>query len=200
MMRTWLPFALAFLLSSIASQAAPVTRAVTASPHRNAPDAFLPLPASNVESVLEQVQSNPVVRRHYARYFHLPQSRVASYLRANLVCSRLTKGGLYTVYFVRPNGLIYPTLLTVPPGGPVFALRGGSPLLTWNEGNPLAKTQKAVRLGVKAPPAPSPAPVIPPPPVQIIVPTKVQTTVVPPAPPPPATDAVPYEPSSPIGR
>jgi hypothetical protein len=154
--------------------------------HRSLPDAFLPVPARSVGEIVAQVQADPVVRRHYARYLSLPPSRVAQYLRANLVPSHLSQAGRYTVYLVRPNGLIYPTMLTIPKGSPVFALRSGTALLTWNEGDPLVRSQRTVRYDPSRKPLPPPiAPPMAPPRVeQVIVPTHPETTVVPPPAPP----------------
>jgi hypothetical protein len=151
----------------------------TASVRRSMPDAFLPAPAQGLSSLLTQVQSDPTVRRRYAAYFHVPESRIAAYLRANLVVRRLSQASRYTVYFVRPNGLIYPTMLTVPKGSAVFALKDGPPVMTCQGGNPLVRYQTAQEIHiVRANPTQTVVKVSPSEQEQIIIPNQVQETVV----------------------
>lgn len=156
--------------------------AAFAAPLKSPPDSFAPLPAPTVQALLGQVQANPQVRSRYAHYFHVPGAHLLAYLRANLVASRLTDDGRYTMFCVRPNGLVYPAVLRMSKGSRVFALRGGPAVLSCPEGNPLARFQTAVETHVvltppvaeTAPPSPI---VTPTQPREIIVPTAVPTPV-----------------------
>lgn len=166
--------ALCLPLAAQAAPLAPVFQAV--------PDTFAPLPAPTVQALLSQVQASALVRTRYAHYFHLPASRVLPYLRANLVASHLSDEGRYTMYCVRPNGLVYPTVLRMPKGSRIFALRGGPAVLTCPEGNPLARFQTAVETHiVPAPPVVEDAAprrvIAPTQPREIIVPAYVPTPV-----------------------
>ena len=114
-----------------------------AAPAHNLPDSFLPTRAASISQLVQQVQTNPTVRRHYASYFHIPESRIAKYLRQNLVASRLSRGGQYTVYLVRQNSLIYPVMVHLPAGSRVFALRSGPAVMTSGDGNPLRRFEMA---------------------------------------------------------
>lgn len=144
---------------------------------RNLPDSFLPASADSLHGLLVQVQTNPIVCKRYAKYFHLPESRVAAYLQANLTQKRLHQTGRYTVFMVRPNGLIYPTMLTVPKGSAVFALRGGDPVLTGRDGDPMRQYRTAQEIHIiKERPRPT---VIVAGTEEVIVPNQVSETVVP---------------------
>ncbi len=165
-------------LAAQAAPLAPVSQAV--------PDTFAPLPAPTVQALLSQVQANALVRARYAHYFHLPASRVLPYLRANLVASHLSDEGRYTMYCVRPNGLVYPTVLHMPRGSRVFALRGGPAVLTCPEGNPLARFQTAVETRV----VPAPPLVENIAPRRVIAPTQPREIVVPAYVPTPVYQAV----------
>ncbi len=167
---------------ALALHAAPP--ALTAS--RAAPDSFVPLPALTLPSLLGQVQANPLVRSRYAHYFHIPDSHLLAYLRANLVASHLSDDGRYTMFCVRPNGLVYPTVLRMPRGSRVFALRGGPAVLTCPEGNPLTRFQTAVETRILPPaiatrtqtePAAPHRTIAPTQPREIVVPTYVPTPV-----------------------
>ncbi len=146
---------------------------------RMAPDSFVPVPATSVASLVHQVETNPAVRARYARHFHVPESHIAAYLRANLVVSRLSEAGRYTMFCARPNGLIYPTLMPLPGGSRVFALRSGPAVLTLPEGDPLASYQTAVEERVVATGHTPRAVTIVSPSQQMIAPTQGQEIVVP---------------------
>lgn len=179
--------ALAVGLAALASNAP----AGAATPHarppaarKNLTDSFLPTRASSVAGLIRQVQTNAAVRRNYARYLRIPEDRVAGYLRQNLVTKRLNQAGRYTMFLVRPSGLIYPVTTTVPRGARVFALSSGAPLLSDGDGNPIKQFKTPVEVvRVPAPPAHAPggatvkvAPSIE---DQTLVPVAPQETVVP---------------------
>lgn len=177
--------ALAVGLAALASNAP----AGAATPHarppaarKNLTDSFLPTRASSVAGLIRQVQTNAAVRRNYARYLRIPEDRVAGYLRQNLVTKRLNQAGRYTMFLVRPSGLIYPVTTTVPRGARVFALSSGAPLLSDGDGNPLKQFTTPVEVVVvPAPTAPHGANVKVSPNIeeQTLVPVKVQETIVP---------------------
>ncbi len=180
-MQAMLMLGTAALCLPCAAQAAP-----TAAASQSVPDAFAPLPAPTVQALLSQVQASSLVRKRYARYFHIPDSHLLAYLRANLVASHLSDDGRYTMFCVRPNGLVYPTVLRMPKGSRVFALRGGPAVLTCPEGNPLARFQTAVETHV----VPAPIIVEAAPPRRIIAPTQTREIVVPAYVPTPVYQAV----------
>ncbi len=161
----------------------------------NLPNSFLPRQAPTVEALARQAEADPLVRGRYARYLHLPERRVAGYLRANLSPARLPKAARFTMYCARANGLLYPTRLTLPAGAAVFALRGGLPLLTRPEGNPLLPYRIATETRrAPAPPVTLAPASLPTPPQVTVVPVPARETVSPiftptPVYPVPPTDA-----------
>ena len=118
------------------------------------PDSYLQYKVYSVDQLIEQVSSNPVVRARFARHFHIPQDRVVSYMRANLVESYIPATGRYTVYCVHRSGQFYPVRQTFHQGTKVFALRNGEPVMKWVCGNPLSKflPQVQVHMIAKRPP------------------------------------------------
>ncbi len=150
--------------------------AVTAAP-RNLPDSFLPNSAGGLQGLLTQVRTNPTVRRRYAKFFHVPESQIGAYMQANLTEKRLHQTGRYTVFLVRPNGLVYPTMMTLPRDSAVFALKGGNPVMTAREGNPMMQYRTAQEIHYVTVKQPGPT-VIVAGSEQVIVPNQVSETVV----------------------
>lgn len=156
------------------------------------PQSFLEYRAGTVEALALQAERNPQVRARYARHFGIPASRVAQYIRENLVVSYLPTSGRQTVYYVQPGGRITCRQTYLPRGTRVLALRNGEPVLRWICGN--AMVPRLPRVAVRPfrqAPAPQPAPVLSVPTEQIVaVPAVVSTPfeqvaireVVPPAP------------------
>lgn len=109
--------------------------------HRLSPprDSYLQYKVYSVEQLIQQVSDNPAVRQRFARHFQIPESRVVSYMRANLVESYVPQTGRYTVYCMHPSGKFYPVKQTFRRGTKVFALRNGEPVMKWVCGNPLSK-------------------------------------------------------------
>ncbi len=102
-------------------------------------DSYLQYKVYSVEQLIQQVSDNPAVRQRFARHFQIPESRVVSYMRANLVESYVPRTGRYTVYCMHPSGRFYPVKQTFRHGTKVFALRNGEPVMKWVCGNPLSK-------------------------------------------------------------
>ncbi len=102
-------------------------------------DSYLQYKVYSVEQLIQQVSDNPAVRQRFARHFQIPESRVVSYMRANLVESYVPRTGRYTVYCMHPSGKFYPVKQTFRRGTKVFALRNGEPVMKWVCGNPLSK-------------------------------------------------------------
>ena len=109
-------------------------------------DSYLQYKVYSVEQLIQQVSDNPAVRSRFARHFQIPEARVVSYMRANLVESYVPKTGRYTVYCVRPSGTFYPVKQTFRQGTKVFALRNGEPVMKWVCGNPLSKLLPEVQV------------------------------------------------------
>ncbi|HOJ22924.1 MAG TPA: PEP-CTERM sorting domain-containing protein [Armatimonadota bacterium] len=99
------------------------------------PMSFLEYRADTVEALALQAEQNPQVRARYARHFGIPGSRVAQFIRENLVISYLPASGRYRVYYVRPGGRIVARQVYLPRGTRVLALRNGEPVLRWICGN-----------------------------------------------------------------
>lgn len=102
-------------------------------------DSYLQYKVYSVEQLIQQVSDNPAVRQRFARHFQIPESRVVSYMRANLVESYVPRTGRYTVYCMHRSGKFYPVKQTFRRGTKVFALRNGEPVMKWVCGNPLSK-------------------------------------------------------------
>ncbi len=102
-------------------------------------DSYLQYKVYSVEQLIQQVSDNPAVRQRFARHFQIPEGRVVSYMRANLVESYVPRTGRYTVYCMHRSGKFYPVKQTFRRGTKVFALRNGEPVMKWVCGNPLSK-------------------------------------------------------------
>jgi PEP-CTERM motif len=154
----------------------------------NNPDAFVKTEMRSVEQLAQVAQSNPRVRRNFARHFGIPESQVANYFRRNLVLTRLKQSREVTVYAVTRTGRIYPVRERLRKGTQVFALRNGEPVLKGLCANPLVRRLPPMAM------APPRTPVIPRPP-QVAAPP----VITPPAPPetplaPPTTTFLPPAP------
>jgi hypothetical protein len=112
-------------------------------------DSYLTYKVYSISQLIQQVESSPTIRLHYAKTFHVSGNKVVPYLRNNVVESYIQETGKYTVYCVRPNGLIYPTVQHFQRGTKVFALRNGQPVMKWLCGNPLMSFLPAVHEVVK---------------------------------------------------
>lgn len=132
------------------------------------PDSFLRYKVYNTAQLIAQVQADPKVRQVFARHFNVPESRVVSYMRANLVESYVPRTGRYTVYCVRRNGKIYSVRQTFRKGTKVFSLRNGQPVMKWVCGNPLSKYLPPTKVVTK-----------PSPPNELLTPTDVADVYVP---------------------
>lgn len=131
---------LAALSAGAALPAAAASHHSTSTHRRPTPkDSYLQYKVYSVEQLIQQVSSNPAVRARFARHFQIPEDRVVSYMRANLVESYVPRTGRYTVYCVHRSGKFYPVKQTFRRGTKVFALRNGEPVMKWVCGNPLSK-------------------------------------------------------------
>lgn len=170
----------AFVLSAPGmAQAASSTHA---RPRVTPPDSYLQYKVYSVDQLIAQVSQNPVVRQRFARHFQIPESRVVSYMRANLVESYIPKTGHYTVYCVHRSGTFYPVKQTFRQGTKVFALRNGEPVMKWVCGNPLSRFLPAVQVKTASRPpkvlvAPSIQELTPADTVSVLVPSDVAAPV-----------------------
>lgn len=119
-------------------------------------DSFLEYRADTVEALARQAETNPRVRARYARQFGIPASRVAQYIRQNLVVSYLPKSGTYRVYYVTPGGRIYSRQRNLPRGTRVLTLRNGEPVMRWICGNAMVPSLPRVSPIVQRPVVPVP--------------------------------------------
>jgi PEP-CTERM motif len=146
------------------------------------PDAFVKTELHSVDQLAEVAQSNPRVRRNFARHFGIPESQVATYFRRNLVLTRLRESRDVTVYAVTRTGRIYPVHERLRKGTLVYALRNGEPVLKGLCANPLVRRLPPMAM------APPRTPAIPRPP-QVAAPPVVTPPAPPETPLPPPTTA-----------
>jgi hypothetical protein len=118
------------------------------------PDSFLQWRAYTVEALMEQVDSDPVLRKRLAKHFHVPEAELAVYLRENLKVVTFETSGWRTVYGVTKTGRIYKTRGYFKKGAKAFGLADGTPLLKYACGNPLIETLPPVERKKKAVEAP----------------------------------------------
>ena len=122
------------------------------------PASFLNYHVSTVRELSQEVTLDPAVRGRLARHFHITPSQMTTYIRRNLVLTRLHTAGSYRVACVRRNGEEYWVESHLPAGTPVFASRvTGNPVLKLACGNPMVSSlppglQTAEDNGLTAPP------------------------------------------------
>lgn len=103
--------------------------------------AFLTEPAVSAAQLANQVLRSPVVARRYERHFGVPAGLFAQYARTQLGVRKLTRGGSYIVYHVKPDGTTGYRKLYLKAGRLVFVHRAtGIPVLLANCGNPLSRS------------------------------------------------------------
>lgn len=173
---------LAFCAFALSAPPAAQAASTHAGPRLTPPDSYLQYKVYSVDQLIAQVSQNPVVRQRFARHFQIPESRVVSYMRANLVESYIPKTGHYTVYCVRRSGKFYPVKQTFRQGTKVFALRNGEPVMKWVCGNPLSRFLPAVQIKTASRPpkvlvAPSIQELTPADTVSVLVPSDVAAPV-----------------------
>jgi hypothetical protein len=115
--------------------------------HRPAgPDAFLDYQVDSTSELVAALQSNPALRRRYARHFGVSEARVIEFVKNALVPYRLPAARSVTTYGVTKSGTIYAVRTRLPKGTRVWATRSGEPVLKWLCANPLTKTLPGTRL------------------------------------------------------
>lgn len=99
---------------------------------------FLRQPVHSAAQLANQVRRDPVVAARYEKHYGIPATQFASYVQQHLGLRRLSKGGRYQVFFVRPDGSIHSQPRVLRRGTPVFLhLRTGEPVLLAECGNPM---------------------------------------------------------------
>ena len=110
---------------------------------------------SHVETVNElsqEVTLDPAVRKRLAAHFRVSEAQITTYVRRNLVLTRLPKAGYYRVACVGRNGREYWIESRLPAGTPVFAARAtGRPILKLACGNPMVASLPSVESAKLAP-------------------------------------------------
>lgn len=122
--------------------AAPVLAAGPLRAHPSVPPAsFLNYHVSSVHELSQEVTLDPAVRARLANHFHISETQITSYVRHNLVLTRLQKGGRYNVACVGRDGREFWVQSRLPKGTAVFASRvTGRPILKLACGNPMVST------------------------------------------------------------
>lgn len=122
-----LPFVALLLVAEIAVASPPMPRG-----------SFLRQPAHSAAQLAAQIRRDSVVATRYEKHYRVPASQFASYVQTQLGLRRLSKGGRYRVFHVRPDGSIGSQVLSLRKGTAVFLhLRTGKPILLAECGNPM---------------------------------------------------------------
>jgi PEP-CTERM motif len=163
--------------------------------HPASPDAFVKTDLRSVDQLVQVVQSNPRVRRNFARHFGIPESQVPTYFRRNLVLTRLKESRDVTVYAVTRTGRIYPVHERLRKGTLVYTLRNGQPVLKGLCANPLVRRLPPMAMAPPRTPAIPRPPQVAAPPV-VAPPAQPETPLAPPTtaflpPGPPETSVAP---------
>jgi len=104
---------------------------------RTGPDSFLAWRAYSVESVIDQIEKDPIARKRLAKHFHLSETDLINYFRSELRVVEYKESGWAPVYGVTKTGLIYKAKDYFHAGGKAFGLPDGTPVLKFACGNPL---------------------------------------------------------------
>jgi hypothetical protein len=132
------------------------------------PASFLNYHVATVQELSQEVTLDPAVRGRLARHFHITPSQMTTYIRRNLVLTRLHTSGSYRIACIRRNGREFWVESKLPAGTPVFASRiTGNPVLKLACGNPMVSSlppglQIAEDNGLSAPPQLASLPILPP--------------------------------------
>ena len=118
------------------------------------PGSFVKKPAHTIDSLVSQVERDPVVADRFMRHFRMSKAEVVEYLRG-LHLARLEKSGSYIVYNVHADGVIRARVFELKKGTMVFADADGRPILKKNCANPLWQP------GFENPPVPNSVPATP---------------------------------------
>lgn len=114
---------------------------------------FINYHVSTVNELSQEVTLDPAVRGRLANHFHVSEAQITTYVRRNLVLTRLSKAGYYRVACVGRDGREYWIESRLPAGTPVFASRAtGRPILKLACGNPMVSTLPSEE-SAKLPPA-----------------------------------------------
>ena len=106
---------------------------------------FINYHVSTVSDLSQEVSLDPAVRRRLAHHFHVTEAQITTYVRRNLVLTRLRKAGYYHVACVGRDGREYWIHSRLAAGTPVFASRvTGHPILKLACGNPMVSTLPVV--------------------------------------------------------
>ena len=101
-------------------------------------ESFLNYHAASVGELSQEVTVDPQVRTRLAKHFHVTEGQMTTYIRNNLLLSRLQHAGKYRVACVRRDGSEYYVESHLPAGTPVFVSRAtGRPILKLACGNPM---------------------------------------------------------------
>ena len=130
--------------------------------------AFLRYPAYSVEGLIKQVQEEPKVRAHFAKYFKMSEPALIKYFQDNLTLGSVPATNRYTVYGVNwQTGRIFSVQQRLAKGTWVFTLRNSRSALKGTCGNPVILPRQETIIPPPLPPPlppPTPASFFPPPP------------------------------------
>lgn len=119
------------------------------------PGAFVRKPAHTIESLVKQVESDPVVADRFMRHFNMPKAELISYFRT-LHLAKLKESGSYLVFNVHADGVVRSRVFELKKGTLVFADANGKPILKKNCMNPLTMGELSVVRDERTEPTPTP--------------------------------------------
>ncbi len=106
----------------------------------NSPDSFLRYQVDSTSELVQEVRTNAVLRKRFAKHFGVSETEVVEFVRRALIPYRLPQERTVTVYGVRKNGQIYGVRQRMKKGTRVWANRSGVPVLKWLCANPMTNT------------------------------------------------------------
>lgn len=101
------------------------------------PGSFIRNQVRSVDSLVDQVQRDPVVRKRYASHFGVSPEYLVGYLKNQVELVTLRAPLKTQVWYVGRDGRLHSKTKLLPRGSQVFATREGRPLILWLCGNPL---------------------------------------------------------------
>ena len=102
------------------------------------PNAFLAKPATTVEALVQQAQTNKEVMSRYMRHFGMTRDEVIAYLKT-LHEGTIKEDGAYLIYNTPESGEIRARVMFYRKGTPVWVDASGTYVLKGSCGNPMVR-------------------------------------------------------------
>lgn len=118
--------------------AALMLASVTALAQQVEPNAFIAKPAPTVESLVDQIRSNPEVASRFMRHFGMTKDELINFVRG-LKRSEIKEDGAYLIYNTPESGEIRSRVMFYRKGTPVWVDSEGNYILKVSCGNPMVR-------------------------------------------------------------